>query len=144
MERLANWAWVVLFGFGILAVAAGIVILAGFLPNPPSAAATTGLTLDQIVSRVPGIDEFIHGISRQMGNFMVATGVLLAGIAARPFRRGERWAWYACWVMPLLLIVQLANSFATGGFLWQVDVASLVLVLAALMVPYRRFFPRQV
>jgi len=44
--------------------------------------------------------------------------------------------------MPVLLIIQLVNNLATGGFLWQLDLAVLVLVLAGLLLPYRRFFRR--
>ncbi len=136
-----KYAWVIFFVFGLLAVLAGITILAGLLPNPPSPESTTGLTLDQIAARVPGIGGYVGGLARQLGNFMVAMGVMLAGIAAVPYRRGERWAWYVCWIMPVNLVLQLANGLATGRFLWQLDAASLLVVLAALFLPYRRFFP---
>ena len=135
-------AWIVFLAFGILSVIAGVGILAGVLPNPPSAEATTGLTVQQIAAQVPGIRDLLLGFSRQLGNFMIAMGVLLTGIAAGPYRTGQTWAWYASWIMPVLLVVQLANSLATGGFLWQVDLASLLILLAALVAPYRRFFPR--
>jgi hypothetical protein len=42
----------------------------------------------------------------------------------------------------VLLIIQLVNNLATGGFLWQLDLAVLVLVLAGLLLPYRTFFRR--
>jgi hypothetical protein len=139
-EARGKQAWVVFLVFGMLSVLSGVSIVVGLLPNPPSPETMTGLSLDQIAERVPGIKDLVLGFTRQLGNFMLATGVLLTAIAVGPYRRGERWAWYACWIMPVLLVIQLANSFATGGFLWQVDLASLFVVLAALLVPYRRFF----
>lgn len=138
----AKHAWVIFFVFGIGAAIGGIIIVAGVVQvDPPSAERTTGLTLDQLAARVPGIGAYVSGLARQLGNFMVAMGVMLAGIAAVPYRRGERWAWYVCWIMPVNLVLQLANGLATGGFLWQLDAASLLVVLAALFLPYRRFFP---
>jgi hypothetical protein len=141
-------AWIVFFVFGVAASIAGLMILAGAVQvDPPSAERTTGLTLGQIVARVPGMDAYVSGLTRQLGNFMIAMGVLLSSIAAIPFRRGERWAWYACLSLPVLVAVQLTNSFAihhftSGGFGWQLDLASLVVVLAALLGSYRTFFAR--
>ena len=143
-----KYAWIVFLVLGLAAAVGGIpIVVAGLPVNPPSAEGLTGLTLDQIAVQVPGMDAYVSGLARQLGNFMVAMGVLLMAIAAVPFRRGERWAWYACWIMPVLVIVQLTNSFAiydfaSGGFLWQLDVAALLFVLAGLLLPYRKFFPR--
>lgn len=140
-------AWLIFFVFGIAAAMGGIVIVAGVVQvDPPSAQRTTGLTLDQIAARVPGMGAYISGLARQLGNFMIGMGVLLTAVAAVPFRRGERWAWYACLIMPVLVAIQLTNSFAiydfaSGGFLWQLDLASLLVVLAGLLMSYRTFFP---
>ena len=141
-------AWIIFFVFGISAAIAGILIVAGVVQvDPPSAERTTGLTLDQIAVRVPGMGAYVSGLARQLGNFMIAIGVLLTGIAVVPFRRGERWAWHACLIMPVLVGVQLANSFAmynfsSDGFGWQLDLVSLVVVLAALLISHRTFFPK--
>ena len=143
-----KYAWVIFLVFGMGAAYGGLIILAGVVQvDPPSAERTTGLTLDQIAARVPGMGAYVSGLARQLGNFMIATGVLLAAVAAVPFRRGERWAWYACLIMPVLVFIQLANSFAiydfaSGGFLWQLDLVSLLVALAGLFLPYRKFFPK--
>jgi hypothetical protein len=134
-------AWIILFVFGLLTVMAAPINLLGNAPNPPSAVGMTGLTLDQMAVQLPGIHEYVSGISRQLGNFMLAMGVLLSGVAAVPYRKGERWAWYSCWILPVLLVIQLANS--QGGFGWQADAGSLVVVLAGLFLPYRKFFRQE-
>src|SRR5260221_10177407 len=135
-------AWIIIFVFGLLAVIAAPINLLGTPPNPPSPESTTGLTLDQMSTRIPGVRDYIGGISRQLGNFMLAMGVLIMGIAAVPYRKGEKWAWYISWIFPILLGIQLANSFATGGFLWQLDFAFLFVMLAGLFMPFRKFFPK--
>ena len=115
--------------------------LLGIPPNPPSPESTSGLTLDQIATRIPGILNYVSGIARQLGNFMLAMGVLIMGIAPVPFRKGEKWAWYISWIIPVLLVIQLANS--EGGYLWQLDFAFIFVVLAGLFLPYRKFFPKK-
>ena len=142
-KAYVKYAWIILFVFGLLAVIAAPINLLGTPPNPPSPEGMTGLTLDQMATRIPGVLGYIGGISRQLGNFMLVMGVLTMGLAAVPYRKGEKWAWYISWIFPVLLGIQLANSFATGGFLWQVDAGSLVVVLAGLFMPYRKFFPKQ-
>jgi hypothetical protein len=136
-----KYAWIIIFVFGLLSVLTAPILLLGNVPDPPSPVRMTGLTLDQMAVRIPGIHEYVSGISRQLGNFMLAMGVLLAGVAAVPYRKGERWAWYTCWILPVLLVIQLANS--QGGHGWQLDAGSLVVVLAGLFLPYRKFFPKQ-
>lgn len=77
---------------------------------------------------------------------MLAMGVLIMGIAAVPFRRGEKWAWYIFWILPVLLVILLANSFIStpgGEFLWQLDLAFMFVILAGLFLPYRKLFPNK-
>jgi hypothetical protein len=134
-------AWIILFVFAVLVLISAPINLLGTPPNPPSPERETGLSLNEMDTRIPGLRGYISGISRQLGNFLLAMGVLLMGIAAVPYRKGERWAWYTCWIIPVLLVIQIANSLATGGFLWQVDFGGLLVVLAGLLLPFRKFFP---
>ena len=136
-----KYAWVILFVFGILWLIAAPINLLGAPPNPPSPEGTTGLTLDQMEARMPGLQAYIGSISRQLGNFMLALGVLIMGIAAVPYRNGEKWAWYMFWVLPIILVIQLVNS--QGGLGWQADLAFIPVVLAGLLIPFRKFFPKR-
>lgn len=136
-----KYAWIIIFVFGLLTVIAAPINLLGKPPNPPSPEGMTGLSLDAIGVKVPGILGYISSISRQLGNFMLATGVLLMSIAAIPYRKGEKWAWYICWILPVLLVIQLVNS--RGGFGWQADWVSLAIVLVSLFLPFRKFFPKK-
>jgi hypothetical protein len=135
----AKYAWIVIFIFGLLTLIAAPINLLGTPPNPPSPEAMTGLSLSEMNAKIPGILNYISSISRQLGNFLLAVGVLLMGIAAVPYRKGEKWAWYICWILPVLLIIQLINS--RGGLGWQADLIFLVVILGSLLLPYRKFFP---
>ena len=135
-----KYAWIILFVVGLLAAFSSPIGLLGNPPNPPSPEGTTGLSLDQIALRVPGMMAYIGSITRQLGNFMLAFGVMTMGVAAVPYRKGEKWSWYLSWIVPVLVVIQLVNS--NGGYLWQLDLAFLFLVLAGLFLPYRKFFPK--
>ena len=134
-------AWIIFFVYGLLATIGAFVILPGHPPDPPSPERTTGLTLAEMGARMPGLLTYISSISTQLGNFMVAMGVLIMAVAAVPYRKGERWAWYAFWILLVNLVVQLANS--RGGYLWQLDLAFIFVILAGLFLPYRKFFPKE-
>ena len=107
-------AWIIIFVFGLLSAISSPIGFLGMPPNPPSPEGTTGLTLNQIAVRIPGIMDFIGSVARQLGNYMLAVGVLIMGIAAVPYRKGEKWAWYLSWIIPVLIVIQLANS--NGGY----------------------------
>lgn len=141
-QGYAKHAWLIIFVYALLSVIASPINLLGAPPNPPSPERETGLSLDQMDARMPGLRGYISAISRQLGNFLLGMAVLLMGIAAVPYRKGERWAWLVCWILPVNLVIQIANSLSAGGFLWQVDLAFLLVVLAGLLLPFRRFFPK--
>jgi hypothetical protein len=135
-----KYAWIIFFAFGLLWVIAAPINLMGRPPNPPSPEDMTGLTLDEMGARIPGLRGYISSISAQLGNFMLAMGVLIMGIAAVPYRKGEKWAWYVFWILPVSLVIQLINS--RGGLGWQADFAFIFVLLAGLFAPYRKFFPK--
>ncbi|WP_236795373.1 hypothetical protein [Amycolatopsis sp. GM8] len=73
---------------------------------------------------------------------LASAGVGLFGalLALVPFRRRERWAWFALWFYPLFWAAHLAGQLPPGkDHIHQV--VFLVLSLAGLLVPVREFFP---
>lgn len=105
-------AWWIFFVFGILAIITAPILLMGNAPNPPSPTATTGMTFERMAAQVPSLSVYIGSISRELGNFMLATGVMLTLIAAFPYRRGEQWAWAALWIVPILGAIQVNSATA--------------------------------
>lgn len=140
--RRGRRAWLLFFGLGVVAAIAAPLLLLGNAPDPPSPEGFTGLSAAALAARIPGIAGYISSISTQMGNFMLTSGVLMAAIAFGPFRRGEKWAWYAFWVVPLMLLIQFLNS--RGGLGWQVDLGLFFVMIGGLLWPYRLFFPKEV
>jgi hypothetical protein len=138
--RRGGRAWLLFFSLGVVAVIAAPYLLLGNAPDPPSPERFTGLSSGEIAARIPGMAGYVSSISTQLGNFMLASGVLMAAIAIGPFRRGEKWAWYAFWVVPLMLLIQFLNS--RGGLGWQFDLGLFFVMIAALLWSVRLFFPK--
>ena len=106
------WGALALNGAGILVF--GLIVLA--LPTP-----------DRGYYRAIGV------ASAGMGTF----GLL---ITLRPFRKRERWAWWAMWVYPLFWGAHLALGLPPGmDHVHQV--AFLLLALLGLALPFKEFFP---
>src|SRR3954452_17569004 len=66
-------------------------------------------------------------------------GVLIAAI---PFRRGERWAWYAFWFYPVFWTVHLAGRLPPGKDHVH-QIVFIVLSLTGLLITVGWFFPRR-
>lgn len=69
-----------------------------------------------------------------LGTTLVGFNVLALIVILVPFKRYERWAWYALWMLPLQWLSQ---------FVFFPDLAYLMLALLTtigLILPYRRFF----
>ena len=72
-----------------------------------------------------------------LGTALVGFNVLVLVVILVPFKRHEKWAWYALWMLPLQWLSQ---------FVFFPDLAYLTLALlttVGLVLPYRRFFRRE-
>jgi hypothetical protein len=75
-------------------------------------------------------------------------GLFSMAIALTSFRRGERWAWYTMWLLPLFyalhsLVILRAYAHTATGIPEPLVSGPVVLVITALTLAlsYRRFFP---
>ncbi|HLB68463.1 MAG TPA: hypothetical protein VJN63_08375, partial [Thermoplasmata archaeon] len=67
-------------------------------------------------------------------------------ICLRSYRRGERWAWYALWVLPLNFVIGLQGlvlSLRVGAPPLFVPLLFVIISLLGLLLPYRKFFPKK-
>jgi len=72
---------------------------------------------------------------------LASTGLGLFGglVAFVPFRRRERWAWFALWFYPAFWVIHLVARLPPGkDHIHQV--VFIVLSLAGLLLPVREFF----
>lgn len=148
MHRLQRLAWIVLAITGLPFVLSGIsALLFGLsasdtpvgLPGGPDAVAnTTGVPWDEVIEGDETAITLLRGVSRVAGLAFLALGILVVTMASIPFRRGERWAWFALWVVPVFMLGLLLHE-RKGDFV-AMPAILLVLSLAALLLPSRTFF----
>jgi cell division protein FtsW (lipid II flippase) len=112
----AKYAWTILFVSALLGIFGGVILL---FPKD----ATSLSPIDVWVRRAWAIT-------------WMEFNTLVLALSVGPYRRGERWAWYTLWLMPLLFV---------GYFFIAPEAVYLYLGLAVLsalglILPYRRYF----
>ena len=148
LHRLQRFAWVLLAISGLPLVIFGIgALLFGLafsdtpvgLPGGPDAVASTaGVPWGQVVAEDETAVTLLRGVSRVAGLAFLALGVLVMAVASIPFRRGQRWAWFALWVVPGFMLGLVLHE-RNGDFV-AMPVILLVLSIIALLLPSRSFF----
>lgn len=148
MHGPARFAWMLLALTGLPFVVFGISALlfglsssdtpVGLPGGPDAVAGTTGIPWDEVVAEDGTTMTLLRGVSRVTGLAFLALGILVVTMASIPFRRGERWAWLALWVVPAFMLGLLLHE-RSGGFV-AMPAILLVLSLAALLLPSRTFF----
>ncbi len=137
-------AWILLVPIVLIVFMFGLMFLVIGSPTLGEVQDLTGMTWNQIVSKNPGIANLITLRSRIEGLAEVTFGILGMAVAAIPYRKGERWAWFVSWLWPVFLIGDTALDAVAGevGFLF-VPIPFITLTVLGLVLPYRKFFPRK-
>ena len=106
---------------------------------------TTRVTWAQLSSSDPRIASFLASTLVDDGISGVGLAVFGMLVSATSYRKGEKWAWYASWTMPVgILAAQLNIYQLTGSIMVLVlGVIFTAVSLLALFVPFRQFFPKQ-
>ncbi len=69
--------------------------------------------------------------------------LLALALSLIPYRRGEKWSWYALWTFPLLSGIAASLNLSSGRGDWGFFAFLSFLSLLGLLLPYRKFFPRK-
>ncbi len=152
-KAYAKYAWILVF---IPAFVLFVFPLAsGWLstsPEPDVIKGVTGITLDQIGAQNPGTGRLILELYHEFALTILAFGAVTMAIAAFPFRKGHRFAWYASWLAPALwagitasLAILNAENPSAGSGLGPAPVFLSIVLIGVLgqLLPYRMFFPKR-
>ena len=103
------------------------------------------MSWSQLASTNPNLATFLASVLVDDGISGVGLAIFGMIVSLTSFRRGEKWAWYVSWSMPIgILAAQLNVYLLTGSVMVIVLAAVFVLVsLLALFLPYRQFFPKK-
>ena len=146
MERVyEKYGWVIYIGLGVLWLVVGL----SQLFNPDSilendAQLVTGMSLSELEASSPVATELVRWLYGAIGNLKTSWSFLVLAITLTGYRRGEKWAWYTLWLVPILLVSSgIFNSIFLGdvnNMLEWIPITSISLV--GLLLPYRKFFPK--
>jgi hypothetical protein len=150
-KALQKYAWIVLLVVSALALLIGLgdFILAGN-GDPALVESMVGTPWAEIMATDPHLANLVDLLSRILGAWLIGFSVLASSISVTAFRKGDRWAWYALWALPLTFALIFA-AFLTAGrvagapappALFSAPGLFLLSVLG-LMLPFRQFIPRR-
>jgi hypothetical protein len=103
------------------------------------------MSWSQLLSTNPKFANFLASTLIDDGISGVGLAVFGMVVSMTGFRKGEKWAWYVSWGMPIgILAAQLNVYFLTRSNLVAVLAIIFTLVsLLALILPFRQFFPKR-
>ena len=145
-ERLnEKYGWVVFLGLGLLWLVVGLTQLFNpeeYLDNEVQH--ITGMSLSELEASFPEATEMVRFLFGSVGVLKTSWSLLVLSITLWPYRKGEKWAWYTLWLVPAVLVGQgLWYSVFLGDFNEMLRYIPIVTVtLVALLLPYRKFFPK--
>ncbi len=102
--RYATVAWIALLLLAVFPiVAAGLDLLAdartGIPADHAGAFATiTSSSWPAAQQAAPGVTRYVTVLERGYALHEATFGLLMPVLVAVPLRRGQRWAWWACWI----------------------------------------------
>ncbi len=154
LKAYEKYAWTLLFAFWTLHLVLSVRdffpnlqdFCIGCLPGAQTAIqSSTGMSWSQLASTNPKLASFLASVLVDDGISGVGLAIFGMLVSLTSFRRGEKWAWYVSWSMPIgILAAQLNVYLLTGSAMVIVLAVVFVLVsLLALFLPYRQFFPKK-
>jgi hypothetical protein len=147
MERIyEKYAWVLLLVVGLLWLMVGI--FAVFQPEgigETDVQSVTNMPWSELKASSPVATNFVTFVYGQSGLHGIHAAFFVIAITLTGYRRGEKWAWYFMWSVPVYLV---SGALFAAVFIGDVSqmlefVPITTIALLGLLLPYRKFFPRQ-
>jgi hypothetical protein len=102
MAWLQRKAWWALVGLTVIVGLFGLSDVAGGISADPGIPlGITGKTVTQLRAESEQSYRLLDLTARSGGTLLVVIGILMTTILLVPFRRGERWAWWVMWTLPI-------------------------------------------
>ena len=115
MKAYGKYAWIILFASAALGIFGGVALL--------------------FPSDLTSQNSRVLWLTRAWGMTWVGFNILALAVIVGPYRRGERWAWYTLWLLPLLWLAQFVLARDLPYYLVLAIITALGLIL-----PCRRVF----
>lgn len=136
-------AWILLAILGVIGLIFGIALFLGLPVFQSLIENQLGQSVSSFSSSNPKAYSLIQTILRDEGAAILGVSILGIAISYKAFRRGERWAWYAELATPVFFLYLTVDNYSLGYAIWPLDAVFLLVSLAGLFLPYRKFFPKK-
>jgi hypothetical protein len=145
MERTyEKYAWVLLLALGLLWVAGGVIAI--FLPEgyaESDVELVTNMSWSELEASSPVATDLIRFLYKTMGLIKTSWAFLVVVIIQTGYRKGEKWAWYTLWSLPILLGINALITTSLGSVSQTLEwILMMIVSLLGLLLPYRKFFPK--
>lgn len=137
---------ITLFGLGDI-VTGGATFEGG---EAPTVQGISGMTWQELNSASPNAASMIDYLVRAGGINLFLLGFMSTVVAATAFRRGERWSWFAMWLLPLwlvMIVLLLLSVYKPEGPGLPPPLVSgsifFVVMALTLALSFRKYFPKQ-
>lgn len=135
-NRVPRASWILLAAVAISTILSGL-----YVGLTPTGAQTelSGRTWEEFAAVDPEVAKIYSLDLVLLGMALTAFGILGTIVTFLPYRRGERWAWFALWLIPLLhggvALRMLSDQYSASYVYLGLSILSLIGVL----IPVRRF-----
>lgn len=135
-NRVPRVSWI------ILAVVATLTILSGLwvgLTPVGSQTELSGRTWEEFAAADPEVASIYAMDLVLLGIALTAFAILGTILTLIPYRRGERWAWFALWLIPLVhggIALRMLTDQYDAAYVY---LGLFVISLIGILIPIRRF-----
>ncbi len=137
-------AWILFFAIGVIFLPAAVSHSLGVNTDPATAERIIGMTLNELEVSNPRFFDLYIFYFRGGGLSDLGFAFLVIAVSVTAYRREEKWAWYAFWSIPAFFMGFAAIGLSIGpspSYLLPLTLF-VILSLLGLLLPYRKFFPR--
>jgi hypothetical protein len=146
LKAYEKHAWMLISAIGVLTLVSAAPHALGFNTDPATAERIVGMALSELKASYPRFFDLYDFYFRGGGLSDMGFGFLVLMLSLTAYRKGERWAWYVLWSVPVYFLGFAAIAMSIGpsaSDLIPFITLFVILSLLGLLLPFRRFFPKR-
>ena len=140
-----KYSWIIIFVIGVLILVGGAPHALGVNTDPGIVESIIGLAMSEFKVSNPNFYDLYDFYFRAGGWSDMGFAFFVVVISATAYRKGEKWAWYILWSVPVFFLghaaITLSFGESTSGLIPYITVF-VILSLLGLLLPFRKFFPK--
>lgn len=144
-----NNAWILILILAIFVLVDGVAfLLLSTGVERDVVLRVTGSTWEQITSILPGVAKYITYLTLVVGFTLVGLSFMIIATSLTGYRRGEKWAWYLTWYLPVYFLIAGIITYHEGAnisfeeYTAAIILFFFVLSFIAQMISVRWFFAK--